>query len=107
LAPLDTWAIFVEKDAVHLGQRMVKILGQEMMEIDKNSVTKAPVIFTVQPTEWTSTLKDKVISTAQAIIFIIPAEMKALLQVSIHELQIPYAIVSQDKLNKMGKRELD
>lgn len=39
--------------------------------------------------------------------FIIPSEMKVQLQRQIHTLQVPYKIVSQDKLNKIGKRELD
>lgn len=52
LAPLDTWAIFVEKDAVHLGQRMLNVFGQEMIEIDKDSVTKPPIIFPVNPQHW-------------------------------------------------------
>jgi hypothetical protein len=58
---------------------MLNIFGQQIMDIDKSSVTKAPAIFTVEPREWGTTIKNKIIESAQAVVFIIPVELKTLL----------------------------
>ena len=48
IAPLDTWAIFVEQDQENLARKMLDSFRRCMQNIESgNSVTKAPKIFTV------------------------------------------------------------
>jgi len=39
---------------------MLDIMGAEMIEIDKESVTKAPIIFPVHPNYWSETIREKI-----------------------------------------------
>lgn len=94
LAPLDTWAIFVEEDYIHLGQRMLSIFGKEMVEIDREAVTKAPVIFSVPQGKWVETINSQIIPTAQAMLLILPEDMRAAMNAQMHQLGIPFSIVS-------------
>ena len=49
IAPVDTWAIFVERDQDFLAQKMLENFGQQIIKIEgfMNSITKAPKIFRV------------------------------------------------------------
>ena len=73
---------------------MLNIMGKEMIEIDKEDLTKAPIICPVHPHYWSETIRERIFQKIQAIVFIIPVEIKNMLKKQIHELQIPYAIVS-------------
>lgn len=48
VAPVDTWAVFVQADQEHLAKKLLNAFRRCMAKIDSSdSVTKAPKIFTV------------------------------------------------------------
>lgn len=105
IAPVDTWAIFVQSDQIPLGQRMLQIFGTYMKQIDTEQVTKAPKIFHISPQSWTDQIKEKCLSKAQVVILILPDSIKLSIEKLMCQIEVPHILVSQDELSKQFLRE--